>query len=539
MHSSLDTLAKNLPKNNFVYIDSHFCSHSEEEKDLLRQKGYFPYSYITSFEKYDEPELPARHLWKNKLQGNEISVTEREWKHARNVFSKFNCSNIGEYSDLYLTCDTLILACVFEHFRKVCFDTYSVDCAQYYTASNLSGDAFLRVCKADIELLTVREHLDIAEAMLRGGISSVFSKKLSQANNKFVEGFDNQKPSTFLWLIDANNLYGGIMEKYPLPLNNFIMASSVTLQKVLETEADSEVGYIVEVDIEYPQVLHEAHSDFPLAPTKEIIKEEWLSNDQRNFLIENDIPIQSKVKKLIQTMYPKKNYTLHYLTLQLYVQLGLKVTEVHRVLQFNQAKWLKPYIELNTDKRKRAQNKFEEDFYKLLSKSAYGKTCEGKRNRINVQITQAKSKLSDLASCNSFNGVKIIDEKLLSVATKNSKVMWDKPTIVGSTILDLAKCFMYNFHFNVIKPNFECKLLYSDTDSFLYEIVSEDLFEDLAKNIELKKHFDFSNYAEDHVLFHRSQKKETLKFKDEMGGKLIKEFVCLKQKLCSILAEGE
>ena len=98
-----------------------------------------------------------------------------------------------------------------------------------------------------------------------------------------MEGFDNQKPSTFLWLIDANNLYGGIMEKYPLPLNNFIMASSVTLQKVLETEADSEVGYIVEVDIEYPQVLHEAHSDFPLAPTKEIIKEEWLSNDQRIF----------------------------------------------------------------------------------------------------------------------------------------------------------------------------------------------------------------------------------------------------------------
>ena len=90
-----------------------------------------------------------------------------------------------------------------------------------------------------------------------------------------------------------------------------------------------------------------------------------------------------------------------------------------------------------------------------------------------------------------------------------------------------------------MKPNFECKLLYSDTDSFLYEIVSEDLFEDLAKNIELKKHFDFSNYAEDHVLFDRSQKKETLKFKDEMGGKLKKEFVCLKPKLYSILAEGE
>ena len=206
MLSSLDTLARNLPKDKFVYLDSHFSAHPEEEKDLLRQNGFFPYSYIDSFEKYNEPELPPRHLWTNKLQGNEITVSQADWEHAKNVYSKFNCSNIGEYSDLYLTCDTLILACVFEHFLKVCFETYAVDCAQYYTANNLSGDAFLRGCKADIDLLTAREHLDIAEAMLRGGISSVFSRRAVRTNNKFIEGFNDEQPSTFLWFIDANNL---------------------------------------------------------------------------------------------------------------------------------------------------------------------------------------------------------------------------------------------------------------------------------------------------------------------------------------------
>ena len=197
------------------------------------------------------------------------------------------------------------------------------------------------------------------------------------------------------------------------------------------------------------------------------------------------------------------------------------------MLQFNQAKWLKPHIELNREKRRFAENEFEEDFYKLLSNSAYGKTCERKRNRIKVQITQ----LLDLAICNNFHGIKTIDDKLVSIATKNRKVLWDKPTIVGSTILNLSNGLMYNFHFNIMKPNFGWKLLYSDKDSLLYEIVSEDLFEDIAKSVELNKHFDFSNYAEEHILFDKILKKGTLKLKDQMGAKLIKEFVCLKPKM--------
>ena len=123
MFSSLDTLAKNLPKNKFVYLDSHFSAHSEEEKDLLRQKGFFPYSYIDSFEKCNESELPPRHLWTKKLQGNEITKSQGDWEHTKNVYSRFHCSKIGEYSALYLTCDTLILACVFEHFRRHEFET--------------------------------------------------------------------------------------------------------------------------------------------------------------------------------------------------------------------------------------------------------------------------------------------------------------------------------------------------------------------------------------------------------------------------------
>ena len=164
------------------------------------------------------------------------------------------------------------------------------------------------MCKADIELLTVREHLDAAEAILRGGISSVFSRRLARENNKFIEGFNDEQPSTFFWLIDANNLYGGIMEKYPLPLNGFELVLDITLEQILETGSDSNVGYIVEVDLEYPPDLHEIHSDFSLAPTKEIIKEDWLSNNQRSFLYNNNIAAESRTKKLIDIFRENQLY---------------------------------------------------------------------------------------------------------------------------------------------------------------------------------------------------------------------------------------
>ena len=128
------------------------------------------------------------------------------------VYTRFGCQTLGEYSDLYLTTDTLILACVFEEFRRVCYETYKLDCALYFTVSNLSGDEFVRTCKAYLQLLTDREHLDMAENLIRRGIASVFEERVVSANNKLVKNYDPKQPNTFLIMIDANNLYGGILE---------------------------------------------------------------------------------------------------------------------------------------------------------------------------------------------------------------------------------------------------------------------------------------------------------------------------------------
>ena len=221
MASSLDTLANNLPADEFSLLENYFKDWPESSVQMLKQKSFFPYNYIDSFPKLRETELPSREKWTNSLQQYQVSVTEDEYEHALRVFQAFKCKTIGEYYNLYLKTDVFLLAAIVLCFRKVCYQTYGLDCCQYYTASNLSGNAMLKICKAPLELLTDREQLDMVEGLIRGGVSSIYNKRISVANNKYLPNFNPKEPSTFIVMIDANNLYGGIMEKFSLPFTDF------------------------------------------------------------------------------------------------------------------------------------------------------------------------------------------------------------------------------------------------------------------------------------------------------------------------------
>ena len=226
----------------------------------------------------------------------------------------------------------------------------------------------LKIWKSDLELLTEREHLDMVENRIRGGVSSVFAKRLCKANNKFMPDYKQKQQSTFILIIDANNLYGETMEKFPLPISTFekfeksewtYEIEREVLQRILNTPDDNDVGFFVEVDLIYPDELHDLHSYFSLAPRKESIDALWLSHYQDGSLDQMNVRAPPAGKKLIQAFFPKLNYTLHYQTLKQYVQLGLKVAKLHHVLGFKQGKRLTPYVQLNTQKRKEAKTKFE------------------------------------------------------------------------------------------------------------------------------------------------------------------------------------
>ena len=189
-------------------------------------------------------------------------------------------------------------------------------------------------------MLTDRSHLEIAENLIRRGVSSLFSKRLETMNNKYLEGFDETKAGTYGFFVDANNLYGGIMQKFPLPSSEFEIVD-VDLSTILKTANDSEISFVLLVDLDYPDALHNMHKDTPMAPTEEKIDHNMLSEYQMDLL---DQACNRRVTrpKLVQTLFTKKNHTVHYITLKLYVDLGLKFTKVHRVLQFKLEKWLEP-----------------------------------------------------------------------------------------------------------------------------------------------------------------------------------------------------
>ena len=248
----------------------------------------------------------------------------------------------------------------------------------------------------------------------------------------------------------------------------------------------------------------------------------------------------SKTNKLRQTFHPKRNYVVHFRNLKFYVNNGIKITKVHQVVKFRQSKWLSSYIALNTQKRQEATTKFDQDFYKLISNSTFGKFCESLRNRVSVSFIRTEEELLKATSEGNISLIKIIDENLTLITKKKKSILSNKPTIVGASILDLSKLFMLEFHYNVMKKQTECVLLYSDTDSFIYKVKSPNFYKDLEKNLTLKNHFDLSNFPTDHSLYDRSNEKVVLKFKDELAGTPIQEFCALKPKLYSILvANGQ
>ena len=188
-----------------------------------------------------------------------------------------------------------------------------------------------------------------------------------------------------------------------------------------------------------------------------------------------------KVPKLVQTLDPKEGYVLFYLTLKLYIELGLKITKLIKVLKFRQGRWMEHFVDLNTRLRMSARNKFEENFYKLIVNSAFGKTMESKLGRKKLEIIRNEREMLEKTALSTIKSFHIIDEEIATVRFAVTSILRDKSMIIGASILDLSKRFMFYLHCQQMKANMNLELLYSDTDSFISLIKTEDVYVDLQK----------------------------------------------------------
>ncbi|CAH3016600.1 unnamed protein product [Porites evermanni] len=458
LQTSLANLVSNLSPDDFHNTKQVFKSNTE----LLTRKGVYPYDYVSSLDKLSETCLPPKKEFYSQLYDEDIS--DDDYQHAIKVWNTFECKTIRDYHNLYLKSDVLLLADVFENFRKTCLKHYKLDPVHYYTSPGLAWDACLKETGQQLQLLHDYDMLMMFEQGIRGGITHI-SKRYAEANNKYMKDYNPGKESTFIQYLDANNLYGWAMSQQ-LPTHGFKWMKDITLEK---------------------------------------------------------------------------NYVVHYRNLRQCLELGMRITAVHRGISFYQSPWMEPYIRKNTELRMCAANNFEKDFFKLMNNSVFGKKIENIRKRQNIHLIDNRKKAVKLTSKPNFDRCTIFDKNLIAVHMLKTEVYFNKPVYVGQAILDLSKTLMFNFHYTYIKKKYKNKaeLLFTDTDSLMYEIKTKDFYLDICPDVRDK--FDTSDYP----LIHPSgiitgvNKKVIGMFKDEVGGKQITHFVGLRPKLYSFKIEED
>lgn len=499
---------------------------------LLSQKLPFPYSFITPERLRTQKELPDEKFFYNDL--NETEISADNYALAKEIWRYFNCQTLSDYLEIYLKSDILYLVDVFQHFRAFFNAEFQLESAKYLSISSLSYDCMLKYTKCQIELIHDQEMYNFIRDSIRGGLTNI-PQRYFKANNKYMQDYDKNKPSSFIAYLDANALYSSVMTlKLPVAELRWVKFTPTKVNEILENYSDeSKYGYIFETTLDYPEEIHQKTKDFPLAPEHRIVTKDMLSPLTKAIIKKLQTKVDKNVK-LLTTQYPKQFYKCHVSNLIFYLKMGMKLKKVHRVLQFKQAAVFEPYITFCMQQRQQTNiSSHERDLWKLVSNSVYGKTLTNLEKRQNINFVTDDKQLSRAINSPRFRHADVISSNLVQVSKSKRKILMNIPYQIGAAILDLSKLVMYRFYYNTLIKKygiFGCSMLFQDTDSICIGLQTENYFQDL-KNLGI---IDFSNFPEDHPFHDKKNSGKLFHFKDESAGHIPKSFVGLKPKCYSL-----
>ena len=406
LSSGLDSLVKNLVEDDFKILKKEF----PDKWQYLNKKLAYPYEYFNSIDDYKKPvhNLKKEDFFsklKNKCPYDEGIQRTKE------IIEIFNIRDGKELTELYLKSDVILLADVFEKFIKISVEEFGINPLYCVSLPGYTWQCGMKYTDINLQTLQDKEMILLLENNIRGGISSVMG-------DRYIKSDDNKK----IMYIDANNLYGHSMSQY-LPYDEIKFDNNVTLEDIINTPDDNDIGYFVEVDLKYPDNIKEKTKKFPFAPVNKKINPDNYNDYMKE--IRPDTYVQTK--KLICDWSDKKNCLIHYRMLKFYVRHGMIVDKVHDIISFRQSRWLEKYITFNTQKRNQAVNDFEKDFYKLLNNAFYGKTMENVRNRLKIKFVKKndyREKIKQQSKL-TFNGIHKSYENCDSYTFKQNEVLMD------------------------------------------------------------------------------------------------------------------
>ena len=291
-----------------------FSDYNNNNFILLLRKRVYPYEYMDDCEKFNETTLPEKEDFYSHL--NMADITDADYALAKRISKDFEIKNIGEYYDLYVQSDKLLLADVFENFRNMCLEIFELDPSKFLSAPGLAWQAAFKKSKVKLDLLTDINVLLMVKKGIRGGICHAIYQ-YTKANNKYMKDYDKIKESSYLQYWDVNNLYGWAMSG-KLPLNNFEWikdTSQFNEDFIKNYNEESDEGHFLEVDVQYPEKLYEPHNDLLFLPERMKIE---------------------KVEKLVANLHDNFEYVTHIRNLKQILNHKLVSQKVYKVIKFNQ-----------------------------------------------------------------------------------------------------------------------------------------------------------------------------------------------------------
>ena len=366
--ASLTELSNNLKNEDIHYIREMLDKYGHD----FVKKDIFPFRYIDDFSKHNENTFSDIKYFD--------SVDQKTYeKYRKYYYSKFN--SFGEYSNYYLEKDVLLMSDIMESYRTLFMDKYQTELFSHYSINSLKWEILKKWNPIQIKILDNYKIYNAFQTMMRGGLCDIGGTRYAYANNRYMENYDPSQESSYIMHYDINSMYGFIMSTFPLPYDaiSFLNNEEIRDFNIWDYDKNSEYGYILNIDISLIDIkYHDYYNDLPIFPYKRKTFKKDISDYQKEILEKNNKPFIA-TEKLISDFYAKKDYTVHYLTLQFYLKLpGFNIQNINYIIRFRQAKYMKDYIKYNHKNRIESTNENDKRIYKLLINSTFGRSLLNK-----------------------------------------------------------------------------------------------------------------------------------------------------------------